>query len=183
MQHPKLVIAGLLLGFGGGAGVVGCAADAQSKDSPAPAAQEPRTDLQLQEAVAEPLVTFTGLVNDDTPVSADLASFDALPQQTLTTYEPFVKKSVTFTGVGFADLLDAAGATGDSVIVHALDDYQRRLDVAVLREPGVLLATREEGQEIPVSKGGPVRLIFPDGSDIGTDPSLWVWSVDRITVK
>lgn len=183
MPHPKLAIAAVLLGFGGGVAVGGCAADAEGQDRPAPAVQDTRRDLQLTPAVTKPLVKFTGLVNDDTPISADLASLDALPQQTVTTYEPFVKENVTFTGVGFADLLDAVDATGDSVTVHALDNYERRLDVAVLREPGVLLATREEGQEIPISKGGPVRLIFPDTSDAGADESLWVWSVDRIIVE
>lgn len=183
MPHPKLALAALLLTVGGGAALAGCAGDAESQGDLAPAAQKPRTDLVLEEAVAEPLVKFTGLVNGGTAVSADLASFDALPQQTLTTYEPFLKKDVTFTGVGFADLLDAAEATGSSVTVHALDDYERTMNVAVLREAGVLLATRQAGQKIPIPEGGPVRLVFPDGSKGGANPDLWVWSVDRITVK
>ena len=33
------------------------------------------------------------------------------------------------------------------------------------------------------SNGGPVRLVFPEGSEAGADPDLWVWSVDQLTVK
>ena len=144
---------------------------------------EPRTDLTIAPPSGDPVVTFTGLVNAGQPLAVDLQALDGLPQQTITTYEPFVKTDVTFSGVSFADLLDAAGAEGDAVLVHALDDYERTIGIDVLREPGVLLATREAGAEIPVPNGGPVRLVFPEGSAAGADPDLWVWSVDRLTVK
>lgn len=182
MSHTNLAAAALLLSLLGGAGA-GCAADAETQSDAASSSPESRTDLSLKPAVAEPIVKFAGLVNDGEPVSVDLASFDALPQQTLTTFEPFVKKDITFTGVGFADLLDAAAASGSSVTVHALDDYVRTMDAAVLREPGVLLATRQAGELIPIAEGGPVRLVFPDGSEAGADSDLWVWSVDLITVR
>jgi hypothetical protein len=90
---------------------------------------------------------------------------------------------MTFTGVGFADLLTAAKATGKSVTIHALDDFEATLDVAVLREAGVLLATRADGKLLELKAGGPVRLVFPPSSKAGKDTNLWVWSIDQITVK
>ncbi len=162
----------------------GCASDAEPTAAAVETQQaEPRADLTIAPAEGDPVVTFTGLVNGGKPLVVDLAALDALPQQTVTTYEPFVKAETTFTGVAFADLLDAAGAEGEAVLVHALDDYERTIDTAVLREPGVLLATREAGEEIPIPNGGPVRLVFPEGSEAGADPDLWVWSVDQLTVK
>lgn len=160
----------------------GCSSNDPAPAAAAPAA-EPRADLTLAPATGDPVLRFTGEIGTGEPLEVDLAGLDALPQRTITTYEPFVKQDVTFSGVTFADLLDAAGATGDSVIVHALDDYERTLDVDVLRQPGVLLATREEGKEIPIPNGGPVRLVFPQDSKAGADPDLWVWSVDLLTVK
>ena len=88
-----------------------------------------------------------------------------------------------FTGVGFADLLNAAKATGQSITVHALDDYEVTLDAAVLREPGVMLATHADGKPIDGASGGPVRLVFPASSESGGDSDLWVWSIDQITVE
>ena len=67
--------------------------------------------------------------------------------------------------------------------IHALDDYQATLDTAVLREPGVLLATKVDGKDIALKSGGPVRLVFPASSKEGKDTDLWVWSIDQITVK
>lgn len=160
----------------------GCASE---DGSPTRSAQapEPRADLTLAPATGEPVVQLTGLVGSGEPLEVDLAGLDALPQQKLTTYEPFLKKDVAFSGVSFADLLDAADASGTSVLVHALDDYERTLTVDDLRQPGVLLATREGGEEISLPNGGPVRLVFPKDSEAGADPDLWVWSIDRLTVR
>lgn len=184
MNRSKLILASGALAVAATLLGTGCSADGdQTAAAVAPAQDEPRSDLTIEPAAGDSVVRFTGLVNSGEPLEVDLAGLDTLPQQTLTTYEPFVKSDVTFSGVSFADLLDAAGATGDAVLVHALDDYERTLDVDVLREPGVLLATREDGEEIPIPNGGPVRLVFPKDSEAGADPDLWVWSVDRLTVK
>lgn len=143
----------------------------------------PKASLVLKPAAGKSIVTFDGLVNGGKPLAADLASFDALPAQRLTILEPFVKKTMTFTGVGFGDLLTAAKSTGKSVKLHALDDFEATLDVAALSETGVLLATRVDGKVIDLKSGGPVRLVFPPSSQVGKDTNLWVWSIDQITVK
>jgi hypothetical protein len=159
----------------------GCgAADVPTATSPPTKAP---AQLVLAPATGKPIVTLTGLVNDGQPLVADLASLNALPSQTLTVVEPFVKQSMTFTGVGFADLLNAARATGRSITLHALDDYEVTLDVTVLQEPGVMLATQADGKPIDGASGGPVRLVFPASSESGKDSDLWVWSIDLITVE
>jgi hypothetical protein len=171
---PAVLLAGAL--------VAGCGVDTAPTVAP-PASESPKAPLALEPATGKPIVTFKGLVNGGKPLSADMASFNALPKQTLTVLEPFVKKSVTFSGVGFADLLAAAEVTGKSVTIHALDDYEATFDAAVLREPGVLLATRADGKAIDVSAGGPVRLVFPPSSETGKDTDTWVWSIDQIIVE
>lgn len=143
----------------------------------------PASVLVLKPAAGPSILTLTGLVNGGRPLAVDLASFDALPAQRLTIIEPFVKKSMTFTGVSFADVLTSAKATGRSVTIHALDDFKATVNVAVLREPGVLLATRVNGKAIALKSGGPVRLVFPPSSVEGKDTNLWVWSIDQITVR
>jgi len=145
--------------------------------------QKPATQLVLKPAPGTPIVTFRGLVNGGKPIAVDLASLDALPSQRMTIMEPFLKKSMTFSGVSFSDLLTAAKATGKSVTIHALDDFHATVNTATLREPGVLLATRVNGKTIDLKSGGPVRLVFPPSSAAGKDTNLWVWSIDLITVR
>jgi len=175
IRHACLAISVSLL-------VAGCGA-AAPPPAAAPTASEASAQLVLAPATGKPIVTFSGLVNGGQPLAADLASLEALPSQTLTVVEPFVKQSITFTGVGFADLLNAAKATGNSITLHALDDYEVTLDLAVLAEPGVMLATQADGAPIDGASGGPVRLIFPASSESGKDTDLWVWSIDHITVE
>jgi hypothetical protein len=172
---PVLVILGVL--------AVGCGGNAASAPEVAPRTSAARTQLVLEPAAGKPVITFTGRVNGGRPLLADMASFNALPSHTVTVFEPFVKKRQTFTGVSFADLLDAAKATGTSVTIHALDDYRATMKTSVLREPGVLLATRVSGEPIELDSGGPVRLVFPASSTIGKDSDLWVWSIDHISVE
>ena len=162
---------------------VGCGATAAPPTAATPQSSVARAQLVLKPAAGKPVVKFKGLVNGGKPLVADLASLNALPSQTLTVVEPFVNKSMTFTGVGFADLLNAVKATGQSITLHAPDDYQVTLNAAVLREPGVLLATGADGKPIDGASGGPVRLVFPPSSASGKNTDLWVWSIDLITVE
>jgi hypothetical protein len=171
---PVLLLAGVL--------VAGCGTTEPTAVAPQVTAAAD-ANLVLEPASSKPLVVFKGLVNGGRPLRADLSSFDALPTQTLTVVEPFVKKSMTFEGVGFADLLNAAKATGTSLTVHAADDYEVTFDAAMLQDEGALLATHVDGKPIEVRSGGPVRMIFPASSKAGKDTDLWVWSVDQVLVE
>ncbi len=137
--------------------------------------------------VGKPVLTVKGAVtnrNDGGAVVFDLRTLGTMATVTTSTYEPFVKKDMTFTGVPMADLLARAGiaAGATKVRMHALDDYQVELRVADLADRRVLLATKADGASIPVRKGGPIRLVFPPGSSVGRNQDLWIWSVDSITV-
>lgn len=176
-----MLAGGLVSGLAGG--LTGCATGAERAAVVPRSTAAPSVQLVLKPAASKPIVSFEGLVNGGKPLAVDLASLDALPTKRLAIIEPFVKKPMTFTGVGFADLLAAAKTTGGSVTIHALDDFKATIDVDVLREPGVLLATRVNGKVIDVKSGGPVRLVFPPSSSAGKDTNLWVWSIDQITVK
>lgn len=175
----RVVALALLLGALGS----GCGTGSKPVAVAPPASAKPAANLVLKPAPGTPIVTFKGLVNGGRPLAVDLASFDALPTQRMTIMEPFLKKTMTFSGVSFSDLLSAAKATGESVTIHALDDFHATVNTATLRESGVLLATRANGKAIDLKSGGPVRLVFPPSSAAGKDTNLWVWSIDQITVK
>lgn len=147
------------------------------------AAATPHAQLVLKPVSGKKIITLRGLVNGGHPIATDRASFDALPARQLTVLEPFIKKTMTFTGVSFADVLTAAKATGKSVTIHALDDFTATMSISSIREAGILLATRADGKVLPLKSGGPMRMIFPSTSEAGKDTNLWVWSIDQITVK
>ena len=59
----------------------------------------------------------------------------------------------------------------------ALDDYVAEIptDAETLR--GVLLAYLQDGEEIAIADGGPIRLIFPDDNPASENVNNWIWSV------
>ena len=45
-----------------------------------------------------------------------------------------------------------------------------------------MLATRADGARMSLREGGPVRLVFPTGSELGRNSDNWIWSVDWIRI-
>jgi hypothetical protein len=139
----------------------------------------------LPTAAGTPLFTLTGRLRAGRPLVVDRQVLAGLAQVQLRTYEPWVKKDLTFRGVWLADLLAAAGAGPDaSVQVTALDDYAVTLSAADLREGSVLLATGDgAGAVLPVDDGGPTRIVFGGGSRAGGNADQWIWSLRTIDVR
>ena len=51
-----------------------------------------------------------------------------------------------------------------------------------MRSSQMLLATKADGKHMPVDRSGPIRIVFPDGSSLGRNPDLWIWSVSSMKV-
>ena len=152
-----------------------------------PAARAAAAPAPVPAPSGKPVLTIAGAVsnpNDGNAVEFDLSTLDAMATVTTDMYEPFVHKTITFTGIPMVDLLARAGISpaGTRVRLHALDDYNVELTVADLSDPRILLATKAGNARIPVADGGPIRLVFPDGSKVGKNKDLWIWSIDSITV-
>lgn len=127
---------------------------------------------------------LTVVTADGERVGFDFATIERLRRVRTTVFEPFLEQDTEFSGVVLWDLLAAAGATAASqdAKLTALDDYEVELPLATLRSEPVLLATRSGGEPIPVEDGGPTRVVFPAGSELGENPNLWIWSVKEIVV-
>lgn len=128
----------------------------------------------------EPILTVEG---GSTPLSLTLDQLNALGDVTITIDEPFVKKPQTFRGVPLATVLSKAGipdtATIDTV---ALNDYRYASAVAPMVESQALIATKRDGAPIPYDEGGPIRIVFPNGTPLSTVLDAWNWSLASIAV-
>jgi hypothetical protein len=171
--------------------LAGCGSDAPSRSDTAPVVLRAAT-LRPGQPVPAPagptLVTLTGKVaaaNMGEDVALDRRTLDRLTQVELRTYEPWVKKDLSFRGVWLADVLALAGAGPvDEVQIVALDDYTVRLDRAALRGGGILLATADgAGRPIAVEDGGPTRIVFAPGTAAGANADQWIWSLRTIDVR
>ena len=48
--------------------------------------------------------------------------------------------------------------------------------------PSALVATKRDDAPIPYNQGGPIRLVYPDGSKLSSVLDAWNWSLVSINV-
>ena len=92
----------------------------------------------------------------------------------------------TFMGPLLAEVIKAAGATGEMVTLTALDGYAIEVPMAELVEKGAVLALKRDGIPFGIGDFGPAHLVFPradrlDLADMNDD--WWIWSVYHINVE
>jgi hypothetical protein len=128
----------------------------------------------------EPILTVTG---GTAPLSLMLDQLDALGNTTITVDEPFVKKRQTFSGVPLAAVLAKAGIPDTATInTVAINAYHYASAVQPLIGSNALIATRRDGAPIPYDQGGPIRMVFPDGTPLSSVLDAWNWSLASIAV-
>lgn len=128
----------------------------------------------------EPIFDVKG---GSTPLSLTLDQLNALGNTSITIDEPFVKKRQTFSGVPLATILDRAGIpTTATIETVAINDYHYAGPAAPMVGSQALIATARDGAPIPYDQGGPIRIVFPDGTPLSSVLDAWNWSLASITV-
>ena len=126
----------------------------------------------------EVVLTVTGPAGSQTYTIGQLRD---LATTTTTVDEPFVKERIEFSGVPMATLFEAAGITGDTVVdTVALNDYAFDAPASLFTESDAIIAVSQAGADIPIDKGGPIRIVIPDGTPSAGNLDAWNWSLARI---
>jgi hypothetical protein len=108
------------------------------------------------------ILTVSGKVtahNAGSKVAFDMAGLESLPQGGFSTANPWTPAS-NFTGVLFTTLLQRIGAHGKTAIAYALNDYVVEIPLQDMSTDGPLLATRMNGQYMPVAHYGPLFVMY-----------------------
>jgi len=119
-------------------------------------------------------------VGDQTLV--DQATLDSMPHVAIDAFEPFVNKTISFTGIPADRFLASLGiAPNTPLVFRALDNYETTYTRSQLAKEGAVVATHQDGNPIPVEEGGPIRLVFPrNDGPISVDGNQWIWSISEI---
>lgn len=127
-----------------------------------------------------------GQTNAEGALELDRGLLEGLPQHEFATSTIWTEGIVTFRGVRLGDLLQAAGATGTTVTLTALNDYSISMPVADAMADGPLLAFLMNGAPMSVRDKGPVWLVFPYDADASfrTEQTYArsIWQLERIEV-
>lgn len=113
-----------------------------------------------------------------------LESLKKLPTTTVELFEPFIMVRSSFTGVSLADLFDSTGITADDKVdTVALNEYRYTNVAKKFTASDGLLAYEQNGQPIPMDRGGPIRIVFPDGTPLSSVLDAWNWAISSIIIK
>ncbi|WP_445167813.1 molybdopterin-dependent oxidoreductase [Mycolicibacterium sp. Dal123E01] len=171
------------------AGSAGCATSPNAGDSTAHASADAASPAVNPHGIGPidppapgaPVLTIHG---GRAPLVLTLDALNALGSRTITVDEPFVKRRETYSGVPLASVLGKAGIPGGATIdTVGLDGYHYVSAAEPMIESQALIATDREGAPIPEDQGGPIRLVFPDGTPLSSVLDAWNWSLDVIAVK
>ena len=144
----------------------------------------------LPSPTGKPILKVTGKIsvtNRDGAAVFDRAMLEALGMTSFETTTPWFTGKVKFEGVPMKALMAAIGASGDTLVVSALNDYTSEVPLSDFSKYNVILALKRDGEYMPVSNKGPLFIVYP----YDTDPDLKsqkfysrsAWQVARIVVK
>jgi hypothetical protein len=125
--------------------------------------------------------------NSDGTAEFDLPMIEKIGTQSFTTKTPWYKEPVTFLGVPMSKLLDLVGARGTTLSVLALNDYATDIPISDFTTYPVILATKRDGNYMPVRDKGPLFIVYNYDSNVELQHQRFysrsAWQVARMIVK
>ncbi len=116
----------------------------------------------------------------------DVAALQALPQVSIKADFPKDGPVYTFEGPLLEDVLRAAGATGETVTIRALDGYAVEIPLEEAIAKGAVVALKRDGIPFAIGDFGPTHIVFPRAERIALSSmsdDWWVWSIYNIEVN
>ncbi len=141
-------------------------------------------------ADSKPILTITGKIappGGATTIQFDRAAFEALGMVTVETKTPWYPGPVKFEGVPLEKLMSVAGATGNTVLAVALNDYSSEIPIADFAKYHPILAIKRNGEYMPVTDKGPLFVIYPFDSNPDLQTRQFyaraVWQVAKLVIN
>jgi hypothetical protein len=124
----------------------------------------PLASRALEAAAGAALLTVTGnvkLANAGKTAVFDMAMLEKLPQHSFETKTPFHKGPQKFTGPLLRDILAAAGASGQTIIASAANDYKVTIPFEDAQKHDVIVVRLTNGQPMALRDKGPLLIMYP----------------------
>lgn len=144
----------------------------------------------LKKPIESPILVVAGKItatNKGERAVFDRPMLEEIGGAKIHTATPWYTGKMQFEGVLFANLIKAVGATGDRVVITALDDYTREIPIEELVKHNVILAMKRNGEYLPISDKGPLFVVYPydENPALANEKyySKSIWQVRRIEVR
>lgn len=133
------------------------------------------------------VLTVSGKVTSGNAVDFTIAELEALGTSSITTSSPWEPDKITFEGVPLAVLMQAVGARGDKVAILALNKYRTEVPITDFIDHGVILASRKNGEPMPINDKGPLFVIYPFDEKPELNTEIYharsAWQVRQIIIE
>lgn len=150
----------------------------------------PASGAVLAVPVEKKILTITGKIantNDGDTAVFDRPMLEAIGTDGFKTVTPWYGEEVRFEGVRMDALMRHVGATGESVLATALNDFSTELPVSDFSRYGVLLALKRDGNYMPVRDKGPLFIVYPYDSSPELKAQKFfsrsAWQVTKLLVR
>ncbi|WP_207792046.1 putative pterin-binding protein [Siccirubricoccus phaeus] len=137
-----------------------------------------------------PVLTISGKIrhtNQGEEAVFDRPMLEAFGFATIVTNSPWFDGPMRFDGVPMVKLMEAVGASGETVTAIALNDYSTDIPITDFARFNVILALLRNGQPMRVSDKGPLFIVYPYDSSPELRSRLYysrsAWSVARLVVR
>ena len=137
-----------------------------------------------------PLLTVSGKIDGpagSVAMKFDRSALEALGTASFTTKTPWYPDPVTFEGVPMSRLMSAVGASGETIVATALNDYVTEIPISDFEKYKVLLALKRDGQYMPTRDKGPLFIVYPFDSEPALQHQRYysrsAWQVASIVVR
>lgn len=147
-------------------------------------------DRPLPSPEGDVLLSVTGNIthtNRDGAADLDRQLLDTLPRHALTTSTSVTDGRHRFEGFLMRDLLAWLGASGETAVATALNDYIVEIPLQDFHDYDVMVATHMDGQQLTRRDKGPLWIVYPRDAhsrlqDIRYD-YRWVWQLRRLEIQ
>ncbi|MBM1170580.1 molybdopterin-dependent oxidoreductase [Microvirga arabica] len=137
-----------------------------------------------------PILTISGKIsetNKDNTAQFDRKMLESMGLVTVETTTPWHEGRVKFEGVPLDKLMKQVGASGQRVIVVALNDYTTEIPIEDFAKFNVILAIKRNGEYMSVRDKGPLFVIYPYDSNPDLKSQTYyarsAWQVAKIDVR
>ena len=110
----------------------------------------------------------------------DRAMLEQLPKTTVHTTTPWTEGEQVFDGVLFRDVMGFLGASGTLAQTLALNDYLIETPVSDFMQADIIIAYRQNGNEMSVRDKGPLWVIYPDSFENPHAQERMIWQLVKV---
>ncbi|MEQ9608911.1 MAG: molybdopterin-dependent oxidoreductase [Kiloniellaceae bacterium] len=138
----------------------------------------------------EPLLSVAGsIANTNAQGTAvfDREMLAALPQHEIRTSTEWTDGVKVFRGPLVRDLLAAVGASGETVVATAVNDYAVQIPLSDFSSYPVVLAMSMDGEVLSLRNKGPLWIVYPrdDHAELRKSEmnSRWIWQLRSLEIR